>query len=67
MSKSKSKAFIPEEITCLEELVLKYKNILITKKSDASTVGLKQKTWLMVEKEFNAQCLFVNVSWVYLR
>lgn len=43
MSKiSKSKAFIAEEITCLEELVLKYKHIITMKKSDSLTVALKQ-------------------------
>ncbi|XP_060845283.1 myb/SANT-like DNA-binding domain-containing protein 3 [Rhopalosiphum padi] len=57
---SKSKAFIAEEITCLEELILKYKHIITTKKSDSITVALKQKTWMTVEKEFNAQGLFVN-------
>jgi len=32
------------------------------KKGDSIMVALKQKTWMTVEKEFNAQGLFVNVS-----
>lgn len=59
-TKLKSKAFISEEIELLQELVLKYKSILTKKKSDASSVASKQKAWIVVEKEFNAQCIFVN-------
>lgn len=61
-TKLKSKAFINEEIELLQELILKYKSVLTKKKSDASSVSSKQKTWLILEKEFNAQGLFVNVS-----
>ncbi|KAF0717478.1 myb/SANT-like DNA-binding domain-containing protein 3, partial [Aphis craccivora] len=39
---------------------LHYKHIVTTKKSDSATVALKQKTWITIEKEFNAQGLFLN-------
>lgn len=58
----KSKSFINEEIELLQELVLKYQDILLKKKSDSYTVASKQKVWRKIESKFNAQALFTNVS-----
>lgn len=41
----KSKAFTSEEINLLQQLVLKYEEILTRERNDSYTVASKQKMW----------------------
>lgn len=50
----RSSNFNKKEVARLEALILKYRDILFSKKIDQNTLKQKESVWLSIEEEFNA-------------
>ncbi|VVD05825.1 myb/SANT-like DNA-binding domain-containing protein 3 [Leptidea sinapis] len=54
LSKERSSNFSPKEIERLSNLLSKYKEVLMCKKTDAISSKQKENTWKLIEMEYNA-------------